>query len=384
MIRENNLKIMMIYGWGENPYADCVVRALKEKGVDIVLVTRENLGWKERDQSYPIYKIFPGHRNQRSYLLLWILQCVALIKLIRLFFNVRPSLVHFQSFRIIKIDWILLLFFKLLKIKTIFTIHDTHSHRGSSIDDFIMKKVSQYCDAIFVHTNYSKNIIHNKWELPNEKIWVVSHGGYYSYYGNVIHRKDARKTLGYQESDFIILFFGVIRKSKGLDYLLLAIAEAKKTISNLKLIISGKSYNEDLSKYYKELIIDTDLLNEVNLQDRFIRDDEVATLFCCCDLVALPYIEIDQSGVLFLSFTFAKPVIATNIGGLQEIVHNGINGYTIPPMNTQALTERIIEAWEHRCSLDEMGLRAQKFMDEECNWSRLADSTIEVYIKLLC
>jgi glycosyltransferase involved in cell wall biosynthesis len=98
----------------------------------------------------------------------------------------------------------------------------------------------------------------------------------------------------------------------------------------------------------------------------------------------LPYTQIDQSGVLCLSYTFGKPVIATQVGGLPEMIREGITGYMVPPANIHALSEKIIEAWQNRENLQEMGFKAQKFINEEQSWDRLAEYTIGAYEKVLC
>jgi glycosyltransferase involved in cell wall biosynthesis len=129
--------------------------------------------------------------------------------------------------------------------------------------------------------------------------------------------------------------------------------------------------------------LNLNLENDVNYQDRFIHNEEIAGLFACCDIVVLPYTQIDQSGVLCLSYTFGKPVITTKVGGLPEMIREGVTGYTVPPANIHALSEKIIEAWQNRENLQEMGSNAQKLINGEYSWDRLEESTIEVYQEIL-
>ena len=84
-----------------------------------------------------------------------------------------------------------------------------------------------------------------------------------------------------------------------------------------------------------------------------------------------------------MSYTFGKAVIATQIGGIPEMVQDNITGYIIPPADIDALTEKIIEGWQHREKLREMGLKAQKLINTEYSWDRLSDSTIKIYKKIL-
>jgi glycosyltransferase involved in cell wall biosynthesis len=385
MQRDNRLRIMMVYGFPSNPYVEYVVRSLIKRGIRIFLMTRKDLKLTLNNKTCSVYKIFPGSRYENYFLLSSVLECISLIKLVRLLILTKPDIIHFQSFRIAKVDWLFFLLLKIIRQKVVFTIHDTHSHSKllPLLDNFIMVNVSRHCDALFVHTRYSKHLIKESWKIQERKIFVVPHGAYYLHYGTCISRESARKELGYQKSDYVLLFFGSIRKYKGLDYLIPAVKSVRKVIPNLKLIIAGKPINQHTGEYYGQLIFNLNLENEINYQDRFINNEEIAGLFCCCDIVVLPYTQIDQSGVLCLSYTFGKPVIATQVGGLAEMIREGVTGYTVPRANIHKLSEKIIEAWENRLNFAEMGLKAKKLIDEEYSWDRLAKSTIEVYQKIL-
>jgi D-inositol-3-phosphate glycosyltransferase len=387
-LKENNqLRIMMVCGWDENPYVEYVVRALLRERLKVFLVIRKTLNVSIQDESLSVHRIFTETKIGRTSISKWIEKnFLSIFKWIKLLIEKKPDIVHFQEFRHVKLDWLFFLCLKLLRKKVVFTIHDTHPQKQSSIESInllLKKKASIYCNALFVHSEYSKKIVQESWRMNDQKIFVVPHGGYGLHYGIPILQENARAKLGYHKSDFILLFFGQIRQWKGLDCLLLSLVEAKKSIPNLNLIIAG-SDKHSMGDFYRKMISDLDLDHEVNFQNRFIKNEEVSELFCCCDITILPYTKIDQSGVLFLSYTFGKPVIATRVGGLPEMVKDGVTGYTVPPANIHVLTEKIIEAWRNRESLKEMGLNAQKLINEEYSWDRLAESTVETYRKISC
>ena len=99
--------------------------------------------------------------------------------------------------------------------------------------------------------------------------------------------------------------------------------------------------------------------------------------------MALPYVRIDQSGVLFLAYTFGRPVLATRVGGLPELVRDGQSGFLIEPADQQALCAGITRAWNERDRLLEMGANARRLIDEEYAWERQAETTIAAYRQLL-
>jgi glycosyltransferase involved in cell wall biosynthesis len=376
------LTILMIYGWEANPYPECVVQALHERGVHVVFAARKQLRWRAKEQAGEIVGVFPGYRNGKSVFAQCIFECGALAKLVQLVLTMKPDIIHFQSFRMIKLDWIFFLCLKILRKKIVFTIHDTQSHMNSSIDDVIMQYVSTYCDTLFVHTEYSKKVLTTSWNIPESKICVVPHGSYDAYYDCAIPKTEARERLGYRDVNFVLLFFGIIRESKGLDYLLSAVADAKSSIPNLNLIIAGRALDVALEEAYRQRIIELGLEQDVTYESRFIEDSEVADCFRACDLVVLPYLHIDQSGVLCLSFTFGRPVLATRVGGVPEMVQDGVTGYTVPPADAHALAQKIIEIWRQPQRLEKMGLRARQLMDETYTWRELAEVTTQVYRRL--
>jgi glycosyltransferase involved in cell wall biosynthesis len=380
---KDKLKVMMIYGWQSNPYAKCVLGSLLKNEITISFVTRKTLGWRDQEMSCGVYRIFPDHRDKASHLSIFITECIALIKLISLLFTTKPDIIHYQAIRIPKSECIFFLLLKILRKKVSFTAHDTVSLNNSSFENFILKKIARYCDVLFVHTEYSKRMVKERWGISDKKIYLVPHGGYDSCYNSPISKESSRKNLGYQDSDYILLFFGTIRRYKGLDFLIPAVARAITSVPNLKLIIAGQAHEKGLSEHYKKMISELHLEHAIDYHDRFIKDEEVAEFFSSCDMAVLPYVQIDQSGILCLAFTFGRPVIATSVGGLPEMVRDGETGYIVPPANVHILEDKIIKGSQDKQHLEKMGLQARKLIEDKYTWENLADLTVKAYNDIL-
>ncbi|MCB8999424.1 MAG: glycosyltransferase [Bacteroidales bacterium] len=145
----------------------------------------------------------------------------------------------------------------------------------------------------------------------------------YDIYGNKLPRQEAIGHLHLDPQNKYLLFFGLIRKYKGLDLLLKAFAELD--LPDAILIVAGEFY--DNKEIYDELVKDLEIEESVIFVDAFIHDDEVKYYFSAADMVVQPYITATQSGVTQIAYHFDCPMLVTNTGGLAEIVLHGKTGF---------------------------------------------------------
>jgi len=132
-----------------------------------------------------------------------------------------------------------------------------------------------------------------------------------------------------------ILFFGYIRKYKGLDILLRAMAQLLKTLPELRLIVAGEFYGDEAD--YRKLVEGLRIpAKNLVLATDYIANDKVATYFSAANVVVLPYRSATQSGIVQIAYNFDVPVIATDVGGLSEVVIDGVSGII-----TQAATPEL-------------------------------------------
>ena len=168
---------------------------------------------------------------------------------------------------------------------------------------------------------------------PRKPALQVAHPLYDSF-GAAISRSAARKELGIDNSQRIMLFFGFIRKYKGLDILLAAVGLLKETMQhsafkNIKLLIAGEFYEDE--KNYQQMIDDLGIRDLLILKTHFIADNEVKNFFCAADVVVQPYRNATQSGVTPLAYHFEIPMIVTNVGALPAYVPHNKVGWVAEP-----------------------------------------------------
>ncbi|HEY0787336.1 MAG TPA: glycosyltransferase, partial [Thermoanaerobaculia bacterium] len=142
-----------------------------------------------------------------------------------------------------------------------------------------------------------------------------------------VERAEARERLGFAADERLALFFGHVRPFKGLDLVLRA---WKSLRSEAKLVVAGEFWWGD-EETYRTIVREEGIEDRVRIEPRFIPDDEIALWFGAADVVLAPYRTEAQSGVVLTAFHFERPVIASTVGGIPEIVSDGRNGYLIPP-----------------------------------------------------
>jgi glycosyltransferase involved in cell wall biosynthesis len=183
--------------------------------------------------------------------------------------------------------------------------------------------------------------------IPSARYVVVPHP-IYNVFGGLLPKTEARRQLRLSD-EHVILFFGYVRQYKGLHLLLDALQLVIKQIP-VKLLVVGEFYENEES--YRRKIQDLGLTDYVMVYSHYIPNEQVAIYFSACDVVVLPYISATQSGIVQLAYNFDKPVIATDVGGLAEVVIDGVTGFIVPPSDPVRLSQAIVRYYQEARELD--------------------------------
>jgi glycosyltransferase involved in cell wall biosynthesis len=192
----------------------------------------------------------------------------------------------------------------------------------------------------------------------------------YDTFGEIISKQEARKHLGLPPDEKIVLFFGFIRKYKGLDLLLEAMINLKN--SGVKLLIAGEFYEDE--KPYKEQIERLNIADQLILRTDFIPDSEVKYYLCAADAVIQPYRNATQSGVTPLAYHFEKPMIVTNVGGLPSLVSHNKVGLVVEP-DPASLSNGILQFYQLGEDYFIPHLRSEK---QKYSWTNLTNIITEI------
>lgn len=274
---------------------------------------------------------------------------------------------HFFTFRLI--DLIILKKAKSMGFKIVATVHDVNAFDKSSSSSIEQKCYNQL-DGIIVHNQSSFDDLRKK-DLPMKKCVIIPHGNYKPFIQEI-------KSRVIINSAFTLLFFGQIKKVKGLDILLDAIYRTKQKGYNIRLIIAGKAWKDDLVDYENKINI-LSLKEDVETHFHYIPDQEVASFYERADLVVLPYTEIYQSGVLLLTMSYGKPVLTSDLEAFKEIISDGISGFVFKNKDSEALSNKIIEIINSRDTLTSVVAQAKHIIDTDYDWIMIGRKTKEFY-----
>jgi glycosyltransferase involved in cell wall biosynthesis len=199
-------------------------------------------------------------------------------------------------------------------------------HEKRPGDKIFTKYFLKSCDAFIT---MSEKVLADLRLFQKEKpAQLVTHP-LYDNFGSIKSKTEARQHLQLPLNEKIILFFGFIRKYKGLDLLLEAMATDVIKNSGIKLLVAGEFYEDE--KPYNEQIENLNLQSQLFLRTQFIPDSEVKYYLCAADAVIQPYRNATQSGVTPLAYHFEKPMVVTNVGGLPALVPDGKVGLITQP-----------------------------------------------------
>lgn len=231
------------------------------------------------------------------------------------------------------------------KAKILFICDNVIPHEKRFGDKFFTKLAFSQADYFIV---MSKTVEEDLKVFNKGKPYKLIQHPVYNIFGEKVSKTEAKEFINKEynidvTNEKVILFFGYIRKYKGLNYLIDAMPEILKKI-NLKLLVVGEFYDDE--NKYMEQIKSLNLKESIKVISDFVPDTNVKYFFSACDVAVLPYSDATQSGIIQIAYHYDKPVIATDVGGLAEVVRNDETGFIIEPKSSKAVAEAVIKFYE--------------------------------------
>ena len=181
----------------------------------------------------------------------------------------------------------------------------------------------------------------------------------------------------------IILFFGQIKKVKGVGVLITAMKDVVKKFPNALCLIAGKVWHDDFSEYQK-LIDEYELNDNIRTDIRYIEDDEIKYYFNAADIVALPYLQIYQSGVVLLAYAYEKPIVATTEGEFLTVVKDKETGLLVQSNNAKQLADAIIWYLENPDKAEHFSKVGKIDVGKRLSWDNIAEEVVKAYKDVVC
>ena len=260
---------------------------------------------------------------------------------------------------------------RLRNVKRIALVHNMVPHERTILDKLLPPFFVKSMDGFVALSESVLNDVAQLDKQQKPKTW--SPHPIYDHYGPKESRESALEWLGLSKDYRYLLFFGLVRAYKGLDWLIQAFADDRLRKYPVKLIVAGEFY-EDKERYLN-MITSFGLGRDVVIRDEFIPDSEVRYYFNAADIVVQPYKSATQSGVTQIAYHFEKPMLVTDVGGLKEIVPDGKVGY-VTEVDSQKIASALVDFFENqRYEAFVQNIQVEK---QKNSWSRMVDALVSV------
>ena len=282
---------------------------------------------------------------------------------------------------------LLMLWYRALGKKVVLTLHNVNLRRRDCKDTIINRATLRiqyrFADHIFVHTKKMKQELIKEFGEQDKRITVIPFGINNAVPNTELTSRDARKRMGILDREKTVLFFGNIAPYKGLEYLIAAFHQTAH--QDCRLIIAGRPKNcENYWSAIRSEINDDVQKGRIVLKDEFIPDEDTEIYMKGADVLVLPYRHIDQSGVLFLGYSFGLPVLAADVGCLRDEIIEGRTGFVFRPEDPADLA-RVIDRYFASDLYADLSRRRREIRDyatEQHSWDIVAKLTTNIYSTL--
>ncbi len=389
------IRVCLLTGGDDRPYALGMASALVDQGIGVDFIASDKLDAPELHRSPLInFLNLRGDQNEDAPFPSKVVRILSYYaRLAKYVVGSRPQIFHilwnnkFEHF-----DRTLLMFYYRVFGKWIvLTAHNVNMRKRDGSDSWFNRLTLgiQYrlCDHILVHTAAMQDELVADFGIPSPRVSVIPFGINNTCPTTALGRRQARECIGLGPSEKTLLFFGQIAPYKGLEYLIGAFSEIAKLEAGYRLIIAGKVKKGYLA-YWNEIqnkIAASEIRRHIIERIEHVPDEEVELYFMAADVVVIPYVEIFQSGVPFLSYSFGLPVIATDVGSLRNDLVEAKTGFLCRAKDPADLA-RTIKAYfasDLYQNLEEHRSEIREFANKRNSWARVGEILDEVYQRVL-
>lgn len=249
------------------------------------------------------------------------------------------------------------------RAKVLYLCHNVTPHESRRYDRWLARLPLSLGDLFVVHSRQDEERLRRL--LPGARIQRTVHPTYEVFRRVEISKAEARQQLG--AIGDTLLFFGFVRPYKGLEHLLEAmpIVLAER---DLHLWVVGEFWQNEAR--YRQQIKSLGVEDQVHVVNRYISNEEIGIYFAAADAVILPYISGTGSGIAQIAFGYERPIVATRVGDLPDIVEDGQTGWLVPPADPPALAAAMLRIYEHDGDRWAAQIRARR---DRFTWERMVE-----------
>ncbi|MBT3417979.1 MAG: glycosyltransferase family 4 protein [Flavobacteriales bacterium] len=357
------------------------VKGLSECGVHVSLYTNnvtENPNYNGVN-FYSFYKNLFGRRSKILAGIRYIFGSICSVVHAR-FSGVK--ICHYHLFHVnilVLFDFILS---KILGMKVVYTIHDIVSFENEKSNKKWNKWLYKRADKILTHNHFSEKIFSENYTDLKNKIDIIPHGNYVPFLEAKTDKSFSRTYLSIPQDKKVLLFFGMIKKVKGLEVLLQSLRNVIDQNPDSLLVIAGRVWKNDFSLYQK-IIDENNLSNHCLIHDKFIPHDDVGHYYASADLIVLPYKRIYQSGVLMMSLSYEKAVLVSDLPPHTEVIVDKETGFVFKTESPKSLSEKLNSILSDVDNLEKIRKKGAELIKTKYDWTEIGILTKKSYQSIL-
>ncbi|WP_425040539.1 glycosyltransferase family 4 protein [Primorskyibacter sp. S187A] len=288
-----------------------------------------------------------------------------------------PDIIHLQGAQRPEFYWLLLkVLRRLTKARFVWTPQDVVSNSKRGYHTRLLRATYAQMSHVFLNARQNETALRELYGVESDKITVLPIPDLVAFARTGLGRAIPPEIAEHDSSTPMVLCFGLIEPRKGIAELIEAFHKVSSR-TNARLVIMGKPLT-DLAPFEHVLQARPDLVQRVSLIPRYADFEEMNALFEASTLVVLPYVAGWNSGVLASAYGFGKPVIATRVGGFDEVVEDGVTGLLVEPGDIDALGEAMLSALENENLRARLAAGA-KAAGQASSWDKVAQQTQIVY-----
>jgi glycosyltransferase involved in cell wall biosynthesis len=231
------------------------------------------------------------------------------------------------------------------RVPSTLIVHNVLPHEEGPADRFIARRIYRRADHCIVQATSEAASLQAL--APGTRATVVPHPIQDLFMDEELRpeaRREAKAALGWDPAHRLVLFFGLVRPYKGLDLLIEAFDAVIARHPDARLLAVGECYGSDA--VYRSAVARLSDPDRVRLDLRYVSSEEARRLFVAADVVVLPYRHATQSGVIQTAYAAGRAVISTRVGGLPDVVEDGVSGRLVAPEDPAALADAIVSFFD--------------------------------------
>jgi glycosyltransferase involved in cell wall biosynthesis len=394
VLNVRQLGVALLTGGIDRPYAYGLALALNRKGVCLDVIGNSSVDSPafHTTPNLQFIDLWPHPRRKANrfgkcvglaqhYLLLFRYAALTQRHLFHILWNSKVQLFD---------RTLLMLYYKALGKRITLTAHNVNQAKRDAKDSYLnrltLKIQYHLSDHIFVHTQKMKSELVGDFRVAEGRVTVLRYPLDDAFPHTDLTVADARWRLGIRDEEKVILCFGRIKPYKGIEYLLAAFRQLTANGQRYRLIVAGEVQkgNETYLRTLEQSVAEELERGMIIFKAQFIPDEEIEAYFKAADVLVLPYVDIFQSGVLFLGYSFGLPVIATDVGSFREEIVEGETGYVCRAADPTDLAGTIETYFGSDLYSDShRRQKIRRHAEIHHSWEAVADLTRNVYAGLL-